>query len=138
MTRYLAHAITRRETGGPVAGLRGLPLRWIGGVELGVWVTEWTSEPTLTRDDTFAHHDLVAVLCDAGPCLPVRFGTWLATEAAARRSLEEDRRQSSLVKNSASPAMTTISIVAARARPSSENCRPEAPSTPTATSAAST
>lgn len=89
MSRLLAHAITRRETRGPDAGLRGQPIRWIGGAELGIWVTEWAGDPTLTRDDAFAHHDLVAVLCDAGPCLPVRFGSWLATEAAARRSIEE-------------------------------------------------
>jgi hypothetical protein len=89
VSRFLAHAITRRETGGPVTGLRGSPLRWIGTGELGVWVTEWSGEPTLTRDDAFAHHDLVAVLCDAGPCLPVRFGTWLATEEAAQRSLDD-------------------------------------------------
>ena len=88
MSRFLAHAITARETGGPAAGLRGLPLRWIGSGDLGIWVTTWSGEPTLTRDDAFAHHDLVAVLCEAGPCLPVRFGTWLETEDAARRSLE--------------------------------------------------
>ncbi|MCA1656152.1 MAG: GvpL/GvpF family gas vesicle protein, partial [Actinobacteria bacterium] len=34
-----------------------------------------------------AHHDLVTALCDAGPCLPVRFGTWLSSEEAARRSV---------------------------------------------------
>ena len=89
MSRYLAHAITRRATGGPGAGLRGLALRWIGGDELGVWVTEWSGAPALTRDDAFAHHDLVAALCAAGPCLPVRFGTWLGTEDAARQSLED-------------------------------------------------
>ena len=89
MSRYLAHAITRRETGVPSAGLRGLVLRWIGGDELGVWVTEWSGAPALTKDDAFAHHDLVAVLCAAGPCLPVRFGTWLGSEEAARRSLED-------------------------------------------------
>ena len=88
MSRLLAHAITGRETGGPAAGLRGLPLRWIGGGDLGVWATTWSGEPTLTRDDAFAHHDLVAVLCEAGPCVPVRFGTWLETEDAARRALE--------------------------------------------------
>ena len=91
MTRFLAHAITRRETAVPSAGLRGQPLRWIGTGELGIWVTGWTGEPSLTRDDAFAHHDLVGVLCDAGPCLPVRFGTWLADETVARRSLESEQ-----------------------------------------------
>jgi len=93
VTRLLAHAITRRATGGPSAGLRGKPLEQITAGELGLWATRWDDEPTLSRDDAFAHHDLVGVLCDAGACLPVRFGTWLADEAAARRSLEaqEDR-----------------------------------------------
>ncbi len=88
MSRFLAHAITRRETGAPAAGLRGRPLRWIGGGDLGIWVTDWSGDATLTRDDAFAHHDLVAVLCDAGPCVPVRFGTWLNSEDAARTSVE--------------------------------------------------
>jgi Gas vesicle synthesis protein GvpL/GvpF len=91
VTRLLAHAITRRATGGPEAGLRGRPLEQIAAGELGLWATLWDGEPTLSRDDAFAHHDLVAVLCDAGPCLPVRFGTWLADEEAARRSLEADQ-----------------------------------------------
>jgi hypothetical protein len=90
VTRLLAHAITRRATGGPSAGLRGRPLEQIAAGELGLWATLWDGEPTLSRDDAFAHHDLVAVLCDAGPCLPVRFGTWLNDEASARRALEAE------------------------------------------------
>ena len=91
MTRLLAHAITRRATGGPEAGIRGRPLEQIAAGELGLWATVWDGEPKLSRDDAFAHHDLVAVLCDAGPCLPVRFGTWLADAEAARRSLEAEQ-----------------------------------------------
>lgn len=91
MTRLLAHAITRRATGGPEAGLRGLPLTQIAVGEIGLWATRWAGEPTLSRDDAFAHHDLVAVLCDAWACLPVRFGTWLSDEDSARRSLEADQ-----------------------------------------------
>jgi hypothetical protein len=93
VTRLLAHAITRRSTGGPEAGLRGLALEQIAAGELGLWATLWDGEPVLSRDDAFAHHDLVAVLCDAGPCLPVRFGTWLNDEAAARRSLEAEQER---------------------------------------------
>ncbi|MDQ6858309.1 MAG: GvpL/GvpF family gas vesicle protein [Chloroflexota bacterium] len=93
MTRLLAHAITRRAAAGPDTGLRGLPLEQITGGELGLWATRWEGEPTLSRDDAFAHHDLVAVLCDAGPCAPVRFGTWLADDDAARRSLETDQER---------------------------------------------
>jgi len=91
VTRLLAHAITRRATGGPELGLGGRPLEQIAAGELGLWATRWDGEPTLSRDDAFAHHDLVGVLCDAGPCLPVRFGTWLADETVARRSLESEQ-----------------------------------------------
>ena len=91
MTRLLAHAITRRATGGPEAGIRGRPLEQIAAGELWLWATLWDGEPKLSRDDAFAHHDLVAVLCDAGPCVPVRFGTWLADAEAARRSLEAEQ-----------------------------------------------
>jgi hypothetical protein len=66
-------------------------LEQIAAGDLGLWATRWDDEPTLSRDDAFAHHDLVAVLCDAGPCLPVRFGTWLTDEAAARRELAVDQ-----------------------------------------------
>lgn len=88
MSPLLAHAITRRATGGPERGLRGRPLEQIAAGELALWATVWDGAPTLTRDDAFAHHDLVGVLCDAGPCLPVRFGTWLEDEDSARRSVE--------------------------------------------------
>jgi hypothetical protein len=90
VTRYLAHAITRRTTGGPAAGLRGQPLDQIAAGDLSLWATRWDAAPTLSRDDAFAHHDLVGVLCDAGACLPVRFGTWLDGAEAARRSVEAD------------------------------------------------
>jgi hypothetical protein len=91
VTRLLAHAITRRATAGPGAGLRGQPLEQITAGDLGLWATRWAGEPVLSRDDAFAHHDLVGALCDAGPCVPVRFGTWLADEAAAVRSLEDQQ-----------------------------------------------
>jgi hypothetical protein len=93
VTRLLAHAITRRATGGPALGLGGRPLEQIAAGELGLWATRWDGEPVLSRDDAFAHHDLVGVLCDGGPCLPVRFGTWLADENAARRSLESEQER---------------------------------------------
>lgn len=88
MSRYLAHVVARTGGAPPAAGLRGLPLRWLDGGDLGIWATEWSAEPTLTREDAFAHHDLVGVLCEGAPCLPVRFGTWLADERAAERSIE--------------------------------------------------
>ena len=93
MTRLLAHAITRRAASGPDVGLRGQPLEQIAGGELELWATRWDAEPSLSRDDAFAHHDLVVILCDGGACLPIRFGTWLADEAAARGSLESEQER---------------------------------------------
>ena len=58
MSRYLAHAISRHETGGPAVGLRGQPLRWLSGGSVGLWATEWPGEATLRRDDAFAHQGL--------------------------------------------------------------------------------
>ena len=89
MSRYLAHAITRTAAAGPATGLRGQPLRWIPGGAVGLWATEWPGADRLAREDAFAHHELVASLCAREPCLPVRFGTWLASEEAARRSVAE-------------------------------------------------
>jgi len=89
VSRYLAHAITRRQSGVTGAGLRGHPLRWISGATIGLWATEWPGDATLARDDAFAHHKLVTAICDQGPCLPVRFGTWLVSEDVARRSVQE-------------------------------------------------
>ena len=89
MSRYLAHAIGRRQSGVTGPGLRGHRLRWISGATIGLWATEWPGDATLSRDDAFAHHDLVAAICDQGPCLPVRFGTWLVSEDVARRSVQE-------------------------------------------------
>ena len=89
MSRYLAHALTRGGSDGPAAGLRGQPLRHISAGEIGLWATEWQGDATLARGDALAHHDLVAAICERAPCLPVRFGTWLASEDVARRSVAE-------------------------------------------------
>ena len=35
----------------------------------------------------------MVILCDGGACLPIRFGTWLADEAAARGSLESEQER---------------------------------------------
>ena len=52
MSRYLAHAMTRRVTGGPGVGLRGLPLRWIQSGELGkvVRITYLSDSPVETTE----------------------------------------------------------------------------------------
>lgn len=89
MTAYLAHAIVAAPAApGPATGLRDRPLRAIASGRLALWATEWERDAGLTREDAFAHHDLVARLCDGGPCLPVRFGTRLRDEAAARAALD--------------------------------------------------
>lgn len=93
MTRYLAHVVGRPRGSATSAGLGGRPLRWLGTGELGLWATEWDADTKLGRNDAFAHHALVESLCAEAPCLPVRFGTWLADEAAAERSIEAARAQ---------------------------------------------
>lgn len=91
----LAHAI-----GGPVfaaptpGGLRGRSLRRIASprADLGLWATGWDGPPgPLDRTDALAHHGIVAAIAAAGPCLPVRFGSWVADDAAAA-ALLADRR----------------------------------------------
>lgn len=83
----LAHAIGRTVFAAPAtAGLQGRTLLRIDapGLELGLWATGWEGPPgPLGRDDAFDHHAIVAAIAAAGPCLPVRFGSWLSDEAAA-------------------------------------------------------
>jgi hypothetical protein len=83
----LAHAIGRAMSAEPPStGLRGRPLRRIApeGRALGLWATGWDGPPgPLGRDDALGHHAIVAAIAAAGPCLPVRFGSWVANEAAA-------------------------------------------------------
>jgi len=77
----------------PADGLGGRPLRWIAAPELldlGLWATGWEGQPgPLGRDDAFAHHAIVAAIAATGPCLPVRFGSWLADDAAAAALLAD-------------------------------------------------
>lgn len=84
---FLAHAIGPAVSPAPATtGLRGRTLRRIIAPEpaLGLWATGWDGPPgPLGREDAFGHHAIVAAIAAAGPCLPVRFGSWLADEAAA-------------------------------------------------------
>src|SRR5256885_17261833 len=41
----------------------------------------------LERDDAFDHHRVVELICEAQPCLPVRFGTVFADDLAARQAI---------------------------------------------------
>jgi len=83
----LVHAIGPAVSAAPATtGLRGRDLRHIvaPGPGLGLWATGWDSPPgPLGRDDAFGHHAIVAAIAEAGPCLPVRFGSWLPDDAAA-------------------------------------------------------
>lgn len=94
----LAHAIGPAVWPAPATlGLRGRALRRIaapgpirdpdlGQIDrgLGLWATGWEGPPgPLGRDDAFGHHAIVAAIAAAGPCLPVRFGSWIPNEAAA-------------------------------------------------------
>lgn len=84
---FLAHAIGPTVSPTPAtAGLRGGTLRRITAPDpaLGLWATGWDGPPgPLGREDAFGHHAIVAAIAAVGPCLPVRFGSWLPDEAAA-------------------------------------------------------
>ncbi len=84
----LAHAIGSATAPAPATeGLRGQPLRRITAADLpdlGLWATGWKgSSGPLGRDDAFGHHAIVAAIAATGPCLPIRFGSWLADDADA-------------------------------------------------------
>ena len=84
----VAHAIVEappRRAERP--GLRGRPLRWCDADGLGVWTTECEDGVTLDRADALEHHRVVEAICDAQPCLPVRFGTAFADSDSARAAL---------------------------------------------------
>ncbi|HEX2186900.1 MAG TPA: GvpL/GvpF family gas vesicle protein, partial [Chloroflexota bacterium] len=77
--------------GVPGKGLRGHPLRWYAAGTVGALVTalpEGQAGPW-GRADLLVHHELVVAACERGPCLPVRFGTWITGEDALRRGLAE-------------------------------------------------
>jgi len=100
----LVHAIGPSASPVPsTPGLRGRPLRRIASPDrdLGLWATGWNGPPgPLGRDDALAHHAIVAAIAATGPCLPVRFGSWIADDAAAA-ALLADRRdglQTALVR----------------------------------------
>ncbi|GAC1490613.1 MAG: hypothetical protein NVS1B1_08060 [Candidatus Limnocylindrales bacterium] len=90
----LAHAIGPAVFPVPATdGLRGRVLRRVavpaggpdhGDHSLGLWAPSWDGPPgPLARDDAFGHHAIVAAIAAAGPCLPVRFGSWVDDDTAA-------------------------------------------------------
>ncbi len=84
----LAHAITSAPPAGPLGvGLRGRPLAWAEADGVGLWSTDWDPAEKLGRADALEHHGLIARICAAQACLPVRFGTAFASREAAAASL---------------------------------------------------
>ena len=83
----LAHAIAPTAAPAPaMTGLRDAPLRRIADSAgaLGLWATAWDGAAgPLGRDDLLRHHAIVEAIAASGPCLPVRFGSVVADEAAA-------------------------------------------------------
>lgn len=94
----LAHAIGQASSPAPaIAGLGGRPLRHVPSADrsLGLWATGWEGPAgPLGREEALAHHGIVAAIAAAGPCLPVRFGSWIPDDAAAAALLGE--RQAAL------------------------------------------
>lgn len=88
----LAHAITAAPTGADRGvGLRGRPLIWTDAGGLGVWSTDWEAGAAPRRDDMLEHHRVVERICAGQSCLPVRFGTVFADDAAARAAVVPKR-----------------------------------------------
>jgi Gas vesicle synthesis protein GvpL/GvpF len=84
----VAHAITASPAAAfERRGLRGRALSASEADGLLVWTTEWESGTRLERDDAFDHHRVVERICEAQPCLPVRFGTVFADDVAARQAI---------------------------------------------------
>jgi hypothetical protein len=82
----LLHAVAPAPTAPPAAEPA---VRWIEAGDLGVWASAWPAASTLGREEMLAHHRLVEALCAAGDCLPVRFGTLVADDDAARAALAQ-------------------------------------------------
>ncbi|HUG55554.1 MAG TPA: GvpL/GvpF family gas vesicle protein [Candidatus Limnocylindrales bacterium] len=91
MSSLIAHAVSAARPAPDLAGLRGLPLRAVALEDLLLWATAWPdADRALTRADALRHHEIVAKLCLEETCLPIRFGTWIEGEEAARSRLRAD------------------------------------------------
>lgn len=81
-----AAGLRERSEAPALPGLRGTVVQRLTCDGLAAWLS--ALEPLKpTRDDVFTHHRVVEALCALETCLPVRFGTFFATEAALRASL---------------------------------------------------
>ena len=60
---------------------------WIAAGSLVVVASEWATKTELGREEMLAQHRVVEALCAEGDWLPVRFGSWVEDEEAARALL---------------------------------------------------
>jgi Gas vesicle synthesis protein GvpL/GvpF len=70
---------------------RGRPpaadLTFVAAGRVGLWASRLERRAELGPAEMLAHHALVEAICAAGPGLPVRLGSWVESEAEARRQL---------------------------------------------------
>jgi hypothetical protein len=99
MSALFVHAIALVSSGmpaTPAVGLRGHTIGRLCSGPLAAWATAWESaDRELRRADLLAHHTIVETVSAAGPCLPVRFGTWLRGQREVAELL--DSRQPELL-----------------------------------------
>jgi hypothetical protein len=92
LSALFVHAIALVSSGlpeRPLIGLRGHTVGRVCSEPLAAWATAWESaDRELRRADLLAHHALVETVSATGPCLPVRFGTWLRGQSAVAELLE--------------------------------------------------
>lgn len=74
----------------PLAGIEGRPVRSLEGAGLGVWTSEHPTRPRPAIETVRAHNAVVeAAITDQVTPVPVRFGQWLDSEAAATAAVAE-------------------------------------------------
>ncbi|MBB4686238.1 GvpL/GvpF family gas vesicle protein [Amycolatopsis jiangsuensis] len=94
MTTYL-YGITFADHPGEVDGLRGVgpsptPARMLpAGEALSAVVGDVQGELRAKRRDLLAHQQVLQVLCDGGPTLPMRFGVLAADDEAVAQAVAE-------------------------------------------------
>lgn len=82
-----------QDPGGELRGVAGTPVRRIAAAGLAAVATEHATTPELTEEMLWSFERVIESLMDAGPVLPVRFGTLLDAPRDLARMLELRRKE---------------------------------------------